>query len=157
MIESIFASLGGGLLRMLPEGLKFLDRKAERKHELALQQTQLDLTKLQQAGQLQLSTVQTNAVQFAASMDAVKDALSGQFKSSGVKWIDGLTSSVRPVVTYIVVAMWIAAKAAAYSQLLEAGISWDVAAMAMWGTEDILIFNGILGFWFVGRVFDRKS
>jgi len=45
MLESLFGGLLGGLFRLAPEILKFLDRKSERKHEIALLKAEMDFCK----------------------------------------------------------------------------------------------------------------
>jgi hypothetical protein len=46
MLESLFGGLLGGLFRLAPEILKFLDRKSERSHEIALLKTEMEFAKV---------------------------------------------------------------------------------------------------------------
>ena len=48
MLETVFGGLLGGALRLTPEILKHFDRKNERKHELFLQDKQLEFEKINQ-------------------------------------------------------------------------------------------------------------
>jgi len=46
MIETLLGGLLGGVFRLAPEVLRWFDRKAERDHELAMQDKALDFEKL---------------------------------------------------------------------------------------------------------------
>ena len=46
MIETVLGSLVGGAFRLVPEVLRWFDRKDERKHELKMQDKQLEFQKL---------------------------------------------------------------------------------------------------------------
>ena len=46
MIETLLGGLLGGAFRLAPEILKWLDRKGERSHELAMQDKALEFEKL---------------------------------------------------------------------------------------------------------------
>lgn len=46
MIETLLGTLFGGLFRLAPEALKWLDRKDERTHELAMFDKQLEADRL---------------------------------------------------------------------------------------------------------------
>jgi len=49
MIETLLGSLLGGVFRLAPEILKWLDRNGERSHELAMQDKALEFEKLRGA------------------------------------------------------------------------------------------------------------
>ena len=46
MLETLFGGLLGGLFRLAPEFLKWLDRKGERAHELALLNAEMEFTRV---------------------------------------------------------------------------------------------------------------
>ena len=46
MIETLLGGLLGGVFRIVPEVLKWMDSKNERKHELDMQDKQLEFQKL---------------------------------------------------------------------------------------------------------------
>lgn len=153
LLEGLISGALGLIGRSLPEVLKFADRKAERKHELELQQWQYEFTKLQGGQKLQITDLQVGADQVTAALDAVKEAYRSQ--NVGIRWVDALSATVRPVVTYLVVALWSMVKMATYAQLMANGLTWDVAITTMWGGEDVALMSFIINFWFLGRVFDR--
>lgn len=154
VLESILGSIVGAISRSAPEIMRFFDKKNERKHELQMQDLQLQFLREQGAQKIGLADMETQSAQITAAIEAVR-AASVEQATSGVKWVDGLSATVRPVVTYLVVAMWMMVKAAAYVQLSGQGLSWSEAALTLWGAEDAGLLSGITTFWFMSRVFQR--
>ena len=104
----IFGSLLGGLFRLAPEVLKWLDKKNERQHELEMFKNQCQLEaqrgsqKLDEIGAQRAADVDTGV------LDAFSAAISQQadmVKSAG-GWAASLSASVRPVVTYWIIFIW---------------------------------------------------
>jgi hypothetical protein len=155
MIETLLGGLLGGAFRLAPELLKWLDRKSERGHELAMQDKALEFEKVRGASRMAEIGATADATWNTGAMDAFKEAVASQGRPSGVKWADALSTSVRPIITYWFMALYCAAKAAAFVAALNAGAGWGAAALAAWSEADQALWSGVLNFWFVGRVFDR--
>lgn len=155
MIETLLGGLLGGAFRLAPELLKWLDRKGERGHELAMQDKALEFEKVRGASRMAEIGASADAAWNTGAMDAFKEAVAGQSRPSGVKWADALSTSVRPIITYWFMALYCAAKAAAFVAVLNAGAGWGAAVLAAWSEADQALWSGVLNFWFVGRVFDR--
>ena len=145
----------GGAFRLAPELLKWLDRKGERGHELAMQDKALEFEKVRGASRMAEIGATADAAWNIGAMEAFKEAVAGQGRPSGVKWADALSTSVRPIITYWFMALYCAAKAAAFVAALNAGAGWGAAALAAWSEADQALWSGVLNFWFVGRVFER--
>ena len=86
---------------------------------------------------------------------ALSAAVGAQGKLSGVRWVDALAASVRPVITYWFMALYCAAKTAAFVGAVDADVDWIVAIQALWTEADQALWAGVLNFWFLGRVFER--
>jgi len=157
MIETLLGGLLGGAFRLAPEFLKWLDRKGERGHELAMQDKALEFEKVRGAGRMAEIGAQADAAWNTGAMEALKEAVSAQGRPSGVRWADALSTSVRPIITYWFMALYCAAKSAAFVAALNAGAGWGAAVTAAWSDADQALWSGVLNFWFVGRVFDRKA
>lgn len=138
MIEALLGGGLGAIARLAPEVLKFLDRKNERVHELALGDQSLRAAQVTASNKLQVAQVDAQSGQLVAALQALQAGLTGQGTPTGVKWIDALSSSVRPVVTYAFSASYLLVK----------------MAHGTWEPQDTAIFSGILNFWFMGRVFE---
>jgi hypothetical protein len=154
-VSTIVSGLGGGLLRFAPEVLGYFDKQNERAHELALQDKQIKLAELQQAGKLREITAQTEGQAKVADLQAFSDALRSQFQQVGVKWVDALSALVRPITTYYVMAMWGMKKTAEIAIAMHHDGALQ-ALVSTWTSADQAMLVGILSFWFVGRVFEKK-
>lgn len=147
MWETLLGGILGPLFRLVPEFLKYLDRKEERKHELAMQAAALEADKAKYANQLAVATTQADAVEFTQAVGALQEALRGQFQMTGVKLIDGLNMSVRPVITYAFFSLYAGIK-------LQSLVNGATLA-SLWTEADMGLFSGIISFYFMGRVFER--
>jgi hypothetical protein len=155
MIETLLGGLLGGAFRLAPEVLKCLDRRGERGHELAMQDKALEFEKLRGAQRMAEIDAAGDAAWSAGAIEALKEAVAGQGRASGVKWADALSASVRPVITYWFVGLYCAAKTVAFAAAVASGASWGAAILHAWTEADQALWAGVLNFWFLGRVFER--
>jgi hypothetical protein len=155
MIETLLGGLLGGAFRLAPEVLKWLDRKGERGHELAMQDKAMEFEKIRGAQRMAEIGASAEAAWNTGAIDALRDAVRTQGEKTGVGWADALSSSVRPVVTYWFMALYCAAKTAAFTAAINGGALWSVAVVHAWTDADQALWAGVLNFWFLGRVFDR--
>ena len=155
MIETLLGGLLGGAFRLAPEVLKWLDRKGERSHELAMQDNALEFEKLRGAQRMAEIGAGADAAWNTGAIEALREAVAAQGRTSGVKWADALSSSVRPVITYWFMALYCAAKTAAFVGAINGGSNWGEAILHAWTDADQALWAGVLNFWFLGRVFER--
>lgn len=155
MIETLLGGLLGGAFRLAPEILKWLDRKGERGHELAMQDKALEFEKLRGAQRMAEIGAAAEAAWNVGAIEALREAVTAQGRLSGVTWIDALSASVRPVITYWFMGLYCAAKTAAFAAAVTAGAAWGEAILHAWTEADQALWAGVLNFWFLGRVFDR--
>lgn len=154
MLETILAGLGGGFLRLIPEAFKLFDRANERKHELLMQDKQLEFAKI--AGDQKRAAIEGDIT--IAQFDAIAEAMREQSNTavSAGRFVAALSALVRPLVTYIIFGMYCAVKVASFFMAIDQGAHWSMVLISLWTVDDIAILNGILTFWFVGRVFERN-
>ena len=155
MIETLLGGLLGGAFRLAPEILKWFDRQGERSHELAMQDKALEFEKLRGAQRMAEIGASADAAWNSGAIEALKAAVVSQGQLSGIKWVDGLSSSVRPVITYWFMALYCAAKTAAFAATVLAGADWGTGVLHAWTEADQALWAGVLNFWFLGRVFDK--
>lgn len=156
MIETLLGGLLGGAFRLTPEILKWIDRKGERSHELAIKDKNLELEKLRSSTTMSEVATKAEATQSTVAINTLNSAVTSQGTVTGVKWADALSSSVRPIITYWFMALYCAAKTAMLLASTQAGIEWTTAVQNTWTEADQALWAGILNFWFLGRVFDRR-
>ncbi|HFF3758487.1 TPA: hypothetical protein ACGCNR_000456 [Stenotrophomonas maltophilia] len=155
MIETLLGGLLGGAFRLAPEILKWLDRRGERGHELAMQDKALEFEKLRGAQRMSEIGASADAAWNVGAIETLREAVRTQGEKTGVRWADALSSSVRPVITYWFMALYCAAKTATVAAAVTGGAGWGVAILYAWTEADQALWAGVLNFWFLGRVFDR--
>jgi hypothetical protein len=155
IVESLLGGLFGGLLRLAPEALKFFDRKNEREHELRMLGAEMEFAKIR--GEIAMR--QTEAAISVSELDAIMQATKeqGQTARAAGKFVSALSALVRPVVTYWFVALYTAHKAAAMLMAMEQSGDWREVMVTSWGDQDWAIFSMLLGFWFIGRAWEREK
>jgi hypothetical protein len=157
MIETLLGGLLGGAFRLTPEILKWIDRKGERNHELAIHDKNLELEKLRASTAMKQVEVKAESAKQAKAINTLNSAVASQGIVTGVKWADALSSSVRPIITYWFMALYCAAKTAMFVASTQTGIEWTAAVQNAWTESDQALWSGVLNFWFLGRVFDKRS
>ena len=153
MLESLLGSLFGGLFRLAPEFLKWLDRKNEREHELNMFRLQTDLEK--QRGTF---TLEEKYVDYStAAIEAIQEAFREQSAtaSASYKWVAAASALVRPGITYVLFGLYVAVKVTAILYSMQSGASWLEVTKTHWTTEDFALLNLVITFWFVGRSIEK--
>jgi hypothetical protein len=155
-LEAILGSIVGGGLRMVPEILGYLDKKNERKHELALGDQQYRVAELQFRTQRELKDLDVEQSQFVSAMQALTEGIKAQAVTTGIKWVDAISSLVRPSITAWVFTLYSIVKLSALSVALRT-VEASVAVQSLWGPNDEAMLSAIIMFWFVGRVWKLRS
>ena len=155
MIESsIFGGLLGGLFRLAPEVLKWMDRKDERKHELDMLDKEMAYANIKATSQAHTE----NAMVDTAQLDSIGEALKGQAEMAvaGGKRVAAISALVRPMITYWVVTLWSFVKIASIMMAIHSEGNWAEVLVKSWNADDVGILSMILMFWFVGRAMEKK-
>ena len=156
MVETLLGTLFGGLFRMAPEILKWMDRKDERKHELSMFDKQLEADRLRDDQALAQIQVQADASIGTAEIQAIIAATKAQATKTGIRWVDALNSLMRPLITFWwVVVLYTAALAAQFFFLIDSGAQVTQAILALWGNDEKALVASIVSFWFVDRSLRR--
>ncbi|MDD5176255.1 MAG: hypothetical protein PHQ05_07540 [Sterolibacterium sp.] len=158
MIETLLGTLFGGLFRMAPEVLKWLDRKDERSHELAMFDKQLEADKLKGDQALAQINAQADASIGAAEVQAIIEATKAQAVQTGIKWVDALNALVRPVLALQwLILLWPAVVVAGFALAVQAGINPLEALRAAFGVDEKAMAASIASFWLVDRSLRKMS
>lgn len=152
MIETILGTILGGAFRMAPEILKWMDRKDERAHELAMFDKQLEADKQKGAQAQALADTQANAAIGTAEIQALIEGTKAQAVQTGIKFVDGINAAMRSLLTfYWCVVLYTAALIAQFAVLVGHGASNTDAILALWGPQEKAIVASMIAFWFVDR------
>ncbi len=155
----LVGSIFGGIFRMAPEVLKWLDKKNERAHEAIMFSRQCDLEQMR--GQMKLAEIgaQREAAIDVGVMDAFQSAIEQQatmVKAAG-GWVASLSASVRPVVTYWVLFVWSFIHVwFAYNAWLAGAPAIEVFKTMM--TPDFsALLSGTINYWFLDRTLSKRG
>ena len=155
----VLGSLIGGLFRLAPEVLKWLDKKNERQHELAMFEKQCDLEKVRGEIKLQEIGAQRDLAVDSGVIDAFKSAIEQQtemVKAAG-GWIASLSASVRPMVTYWVLTIWSFIHVwFAYNAWLR-GMPPEIVFKTMMTADFAALVSGTLNYWFLDRTLAKRG
>ena len=155
----LLGSIFGGIFRMAPEVLKWLDKKNEREHELNMFKFQCDLEAQRGAQKLAEIGAQREAAIDVGVMDAFNNAITQQaemVKAAG-GWVASLSASVRPVVTYWVLFVW------SFIHVWFAWNAWLAGAPAvevfktMMTPDFSALLSGTINYWFLDRTLKQRG
>jgi|TARA_Y100001963_G_scaffold23523_1_gene31239 hypothetical protein len=146
---SLLGSLMGFGTSFLPKVMDFFQDKQDKKHELAVMEVQIRQQK-------ELASQKLEAINVEADIREI-ESLHKSMQPTGVKWIDGLRGSVRPVITYAFFGLFIFVEVSAYLSLTAAGVSGLDAVNAVWDEETKALFAAVISFWFGGRAISRAK
>ena len=152
MIETLLGTVFGGLFRLAPEMLKWLDRKDERAHELAMFDKQLEADKLKGDQAIAQINAQADANIGVAEVQAIIEATKAQAVQTGIKWVDALNALVRPLLAMQwLILLWPAVIVAGFTLAIQHGTDPLVALRAAFGVDEKSMAASVASFWLVDR------
>ena len=158
MIETLLGTLFGGIFRMAPEVLKWLDRKDERKHELSMFDKQLEADKLKGEQALAQINAQADASIGAAEIQAIIEATKAQGVQTGIKWVDAFNAIIRPLLALQwLIVLWPAVVIAGFALAVQTGADPLVALKAAFGVDEKAMAASVASFWLVDRSLRKRS
>jgi hypothetical protein len=158
MIETLLGTLFGGLFRMAPEVLKWLDRKDERSHELSMFDKQIEADKLKGDQALAQINAQADASIGAAEIQAIIEATKAQGVQTGIKWVDAFNAIIRPLLALQwLIVLWPAVVIAGFALAVQTGADPLVALKAAFGVDEKAMAASVASFWLVDRSLRKMS
>jgi maltodextrin utilization protein YvdJ len=168
LLSTIVSFLMGGLPKLLDA---FQDR-ADKKHELALAQMQIQRElEMRKAGfeaqeriehikteQLEIETKSSEKTALIGAQQAEMQAIYAHDTSLNEgtsQWMHNLRASVRPVITYGFFFLLVVTDLALIWHGINLNVSFDKLAEQIWTTETQTLFAAIVSFHFGGRAFGK--
>ena len=142
---TLLGSLLGFITSAFPQLLGLIKDWQDRKHELAILDRQMEMQKLGHTQRLEEIAV-------AADIAESQALYRHDAQPSGVKWVDGLRSSVRPMITYAFFLLFAAVKGSGlYLLIALEGLLLAEALPRIWDDETAALFAAVVSFWFGAR------
>lgn len=147
---TLLGSILGFVGSLVPEIFKYVRDRSDQSHELAILDRQVDMMKLRHAQNLE-------ELQVIGETEAMKVLYKYPHKM-GVAWVDALSGSVRPLITYAFFLLYLGMKVVQICGLWKGldGGTWDHLLSKIWHEEDQVLFATVVSFWFGQRALIRK-
>lgn len=146
---TLLGSLLGFIGSMVPDLIKFFQQKSDRAHELQILDRQMEMMK-QRHGQI-LEEIRSQ-VDHAEMKEIYRYP-----HPVGIAWVDTLSCTVRPLLTYGFFMLYLGVKGIELIGLW--GMlplpEWVNALHVIWHEEDQALFAAVMAFWFGQRALRR--
>lgn len=144
---SLLGSLLGFGTSFLPKIMDYFQDKADKKHELAVIDKQIEANKHLHTQKIELANVDADIRQIEALH---KEHTEVTGKAS--RWVVNLSASVRPVITYAIFLEFVLLTVMVYCGVIDAG-DYEM----IWSEEMEAVWAAVLSFWFGSRTFNRRG
>ena len=155
----LLGGIFGGVFRLAPEVLKWLDKKNERAHELAMFEKQCELEAQRGAQKLAEIGAQREAAVDVGVMNAFNSAIQQQSEMAKAAggWAAALSASVRPVVTYWVLLLWSSVHAVFMWNAWTSGAPAVEVFKQIMSPDFSALLAGTINFWFLDRTLNKRG
>lgn len=155
---TLLSMLGGGLLRLIPFLVDLFKQRQDADHEYRMTQLQLQIDQARAAQQIDLAHAQAEIAANAGEMAAWGAAIQAEAQKTGIGWIDAISASVRPVLTYYwCVGLYGSAKVIQVVVAMQHGTPLAGYLPILITEFDQSVIGSMLSFWFVDRALRRMS
>lgn len=135
---------------LLPSIVRIFERNQEMKYEL-------ELNKIKMEAAVQNAQIQIAVEDSKADVADAQSVRSFDNNVDGGRFINALRASIRPVITYVFFALFIAVKVAAAYVMISTGQSVPEMLKAVWDADTAALFGTIIAFWFGSRVMEKMG
>ena len=159
---SILSAILGFATSGLPSVLDFFKQKGDQKHEREMAEIEMrramELAKAGYASQEKIEELKTDQVE----MDTYAQERLALYKhdeklSNGASpWVINLRASVRPIITYIFIALLLFVDVTGMIWAIKSGANFAEAMNIVFSEEEMAIVASIIGFWFGSRTWEKK-
>ena len=147
---TLLGSLLGFATSFAPKIFDFFQERADRAHELAMIDRQMEQMKL--GGELRLQEINAQA-----DIAQAKAIYRHDSSIKSATWVDNLRGRVRPIITYLLVVTFIAIKGAGlYALIAIEGMAIYQALPAIGDDQFNAMLAAVISFWFGSRAMNRK-
>ena len=157
MIE-LFGLVFGGAARLGQHWMELRDKDKERSHEAVMYDKQTELADKRFVHDAELRRMDAGAAEAQAEWAGMLAAVQAQASESQAAggWVAKLSASVRPLVTYWLLAIYSAVKIAMLYTALASNVPMADAIIALYSPADAALLSSILSFWFMDRSLRKR-
>ena len=158
---SVLSGILGFATSGLPSVLKFFEQKGDNAHEEAMAKLEMEralaMAEKGFASQEKIEEFKTDQVE----METYAEERVALYKhdekhaQNASTWVINLRASVRPIITYIFVSIFLFADIAGLWWAINTGVDFETAMNIVISTEEMAIISSIIGFWFGSRHWDK--
>jgi cbb3-type cytochrome oxidase subunit 3 len=158
LVSTILGFASGGL----PKVLDFVQDRGDKKHELAMmaanREREIALAKEGFIAQAKVEEIKTEqiAMQTQAQEKLAMWKHDMKIGEGASTWVINLRASVRPVVTYIFVALLVVVDIAGIWYAYSTGVAFAEAMDMVFNDDEMAILAAIIAFWFGSQAFNKK-
>ncbi|MEM5403763.1 hypothetical protein [Paraburkholderia unamae] len=165
-VFALLGAVGGGALRLFPEMLGAWASRQQKDNAVRLAELHLEEVRAELVARLDIAKLGAENIKaegrLAMDKARAESMVIAQSHLTGVRWADALNLSVRPIVTYLMLLLYLAFKVIVIRDAViqaEGPTSATVTSLVaiVWNEEDAAIFAGVLTFWFADSVIVRKG
>ena len=135
---------------LLPSIIRIFERAQELKYELEITKIKIDASLRQAELQVDVENIKADVAEGQSVRDHDKSINGGVF-------LNALRVSIRPVITYLFFAIFVAVKIAAAYVMINAGADIPMMLKAVWDLETMALFSTIMAFWFGSRTIEHMD
>lgn len=162
---ALLSALLGFISSAFPDFLKLFRDGRDRAHEITLLKLQMDYDReklaVEREGAQSMHAYKLQEIALA-ERQALNLGAGTTDGAVGIRWVDGLAGSVRPIVTYCFFAMYFTVKLCQFRLLLDPAMPWQQslsasqAIVTLWTDDDMGIFAAVIAFWFGSRALGKR-
>lgn len=142
---TILSALLGFLGSALPDLMRLFQDRQDKAHELEIMDKQIELQKLGLTQRLEEIQIQSEGAEMKSLYETVK---------TGVTWVDALGGTVRPVLAYAFIFMFMLSKFPVIAMVGFDPFNLELIPH-LWIESDACIFSSIIAFYFGSRHFHK--
>jgi hypothetical protein len=162
LVSSLLGFAAGGVPKILDNVFTMVQDRGDKKHELAMmaanRERELALAKEGFVAQARVEEIKSDQI----AMQTQTQERLGMYKhdmkigEGASTWVINLRSSVRPVVTYIFVALLVVVDIAGIWYAYSTGVAFAEAMDMVFSDDEMAILAAIISFWFGSQAFNKK-
>lgn len=144
---TLLASIAGFISSLIPEILKFSKDKNDKDHEIKILDRQIEFSKRSR---------KMNIEDIEISKGIMEQHILYSTYKSGIRWVDALNGSVRPVLAYSFFLAYLTIKLIQFKAINTSSLFIEYIDV-IWSIDDQAIFASIISFYFGQRTFSKFS